>query len=229
MVHLYFHPSSPNLIWRWENLVPKSGDDFSDPSLANPTTSDLIAAKRILRYLKGTMNLGITYSTSTNEDIKEDLYAYSDASYAGCKITRKSTTGYVVLYANAAISWRSHKQSTIALSSTEAEYMASCDASQEFMYLRMLFSDLGHLKDGPTLLFQDNQGSIRLAEDFNSTKRTKHIDVKYHFIRKQVEKKRIFIDYIPTSDMVADCLTKPVGKVILERCRAKMLGLPCSN
>ena len=154
-------------------------------SMSDPCMSDFIAAKRILRYLKGTIDLGITYSNINAEN--NCLLGFSDFDWAGDKVTRKSTTGYVFLFANAAISWSSRKQPTIALSSTEAEYMAGCGVIQELIYLRMLFYDLGHLKDGPTLLFQDNQGAINLAIDFFSIKRTKHIDVKYHFIGQHIE------------------------------------------
>ncbi|MHB1850521.1 MAG: Ty1/Copia family ribonuclease HI, partial [Acidimicrobiales bacterium] len=197
--------------------VSTIGQSSSDPSL-----SDFIAAKRILRYLKGTIDLGIKYSKSSSTS--NSLFGFSDSDWANDK-TRKSTTGYVFIFANAAISWSSRKQPTIALSSTEAEYMAGCNATQELLYLRMLFQDLGQLEDGPTLLFQDNQGAINLANDFFSTKRTKHIDVKFHFIRQHIKEGRVKVNYIPTSDMVADCLTKPVGKIILEKCKVIIFGL----
>ena len=196
-------------------------------SMSDPCMSDFIAAKRILRYLKGTIDLGIIYSNINAEN--NCLLGFSDSDWAGDKVTRKSTTGYVFLFANAAISWSSRKQPTIALSSTEAEYMAGCGAVQELIYLRMLFHDLGHLKDGPTLLFQDNQGAINLAIDFFSTKRTKHIDVKYHFIRQHIEEGRVKVNYISTTKMIADCLTKPVGKIILEKCKSRIFGLHCGS
>ena len=113
---------------------------------------------------------------------------------------------------------------TVALSSTEAEYMSACSAAQEAVYLRVLLEDLKHPQNGPTVLHQDNQGAIALGSDFISNKRTKHIDIKYHFIREKVEEGVIKLQYTPTIDMVADCLTKPVGRQIMDRAKVQIFG-----
>ena len=106
--------------------------------MANPTAEDFQAVKRILRYLQGTKEIGIQYSKGESTELK----GYADSDWAGDKKSRKSTTGYIFLLGGAAISWSSKKQSSVALSSTEAEYMAACAAVQEAVYLRTLLSDL---------------------------------------------------------------------------------------
>jgi hypothetical protein len=189
-------------------------------AMANPTQADLVAAKRILRYLQGTKEVAITYSRTG----EPQLIGYTDSDWAGDRETRKSTTGYMFTMAGAAISWSSKRQQTIALSSTEAEYMAASSAAQEVMYLRALLLSLRHKQDGPTILYQDNQGAIAIGKDFVSNRRTKHIDIKYHYIRERVEKGDIQLQYLSTEEMIADCLTKPVGKQILDRAKKFIFG-----
>ena len=188
--------------------------------MANPTQNDWIAAKRILRYLKKDKRLGPTYSRNGSLT----LVGYSDSDWGGDVETRKSTSGYVFTLGGAAISWTSKKQSTVALSSTEAEYMALCAAIQEAVYLRLLLSDLGYTQNEPTLIYQDNQGSIAMAKNAIISRRTKHVDIKYHYVREMIEAGQIRLEYIPTDKMVADCLTKPVGKEVIKRTQSKLFG-----
>jgi hypothetical protein len=126
--------------------------------------------------------------------------------------------------AGAAISWASKRQQTVALSSTEAEYMAACAATQEAMHLRTLLKDLGQEQAKATVLHQDNQGAIKIAKNFTSNKRTKHIDIKYHFVKEKIQTKEIHLKYKSTEKMIANCLTKPVGKQIIDRAKKKMFG-----
>ena len=137
---------------------------------------------------------------------------------------RKSTSGYVFIFEGAAISWCSKRQPTVALSSTEAEYMAVCGATQEAFYLRALLLDLGYKQEMPTIIYQDNQGSIAMLRNAIISQRTKHIDIKYHFVREKVEEKQITLEYIPIKKMVADCLTKPVTKNVYEQAQIHMFG-----
>jgi hypothetical protein len=187
--------------------------------MTNPTVQDYTAAKKILRYLKGTMKHGPSYGRTGDRE----LTGYSDADWAGDTESRRSTTGFVFTLAGAAISWNSKRQPTVALSSTEAEYMAGCAAAQEAIYLKSLLKDLGY-SDKPINIYQDNQGAIAMGRNNMTTKRSKHIDIKYHFIREKVEEGTINLSYLPTTEMVADILTKHATKVALEKARPKLFG-----
>ncbi len=136
--------------------------------------------------------------------------------------TRRSTSGYVFNVGSAAISWSSKRQATVALSSCEAEYMGQTQATKEAIWLRRLMEELnGHLggegtavKGDPcaVVIFSDNQGAIALAKNPTHHARTKHIDLQQHFVREKVAEGHIQLDYVPTGDMVADGLTKPLAK-----------------
>lgn len=174
----------------------------------------LAAAKRVLKYLKGTMDRGIIYggTTGSTGEPSAKLLGYSDSDWAGDVDTRRSTTGYVFTLNHGAVTWGSRLQATVALSSSEAEYMAMCAAVQEAIHLRQLLKDLGHVQDQPTRILEDNQGCIALSENPVFHKRTKHIDIKYHFVRERVASNEIKIEYVATEDQLADLLTKGLSK-----------------
>ena len=121
---------------------------------------------------------------------------------------RKSTSGYVFQINGAAISWRSKKQSCIALSTVEAEYVALASAAQEAIWMRQLLTDVRNPPRGPTRIFEDNQSAICLARNPQFHGRAKHIGIKYYFIQEQVEKGTVKLQYCPTEEMIADMLTK---------------------
>lgn len=155
------------------------------------------------------------------------MIGYSDADWAGNTAnSKRSTSGYVFVLAGAAISWISKRQNIVALSSTESEYIAAISAAQEALFLRQLLQQIAPSPTTPTLLLLDNQGALKLAEGTGTSKRTKHIDIRYHFIREAVANGSIKCQYIPTADMVADTLTRPVGCPILMRNLQIMLGHP---
>lgn len=162
-------------------------------------------AKRVLRYLKGTKNYVIKF---TKDDI--NLLGYVDADWGSDKADRKSYTGYIFKLSGGPISWKSSKQKTVALSSTEAEYMALSDASKEAIYLRNLVYELTDKLDSVTI-FNDNQSAIKLSMNPIFHERSKHIDIRYHFIRETVDKNTIQLKYLETENMIADILTKSVG------------------
>ena len=169
-----------------------------------PTKGHWTAVKRILRYLKGTSNLGLIY----REDTPGIITGYSDADWAGDVGDRKSTSGYVFLLGGAAISWKSSKQTCVALSTTEAEYIALSAAAQEAVWLQKLTSDLLNESVREISILEDNQSAICLAKNPQVHGRTKHIDIKYHFIRDMVDTGRIKLTYCASEDMIADMLTK---------------------
>jgi hypothetical protein len=174
---------------------------------SEPTSTHEAVTKRILRYLNGTKDWGITFQG--NVGLK--LEAYSDADH-GAGHDRRSILGYIFLLAGAAITWSSKKQTTVALSSTEAEYMALLQAAKEIIWIQRLLSDLGREARDQDLIHEDNQGAIALAHNPEYHARTKHIDIQYHFIRECIENGKIRLQYCPTVEMIADLLTKPLAK-----------------
>ena len=191
-----------------------------------PGPQHVKGVKRILRYIKGTLNYGLRFDSSSNAEFK--LYGYSDADWAGDINTRKSTSGYIFRLGSATISWKSKRQSVVALSSTEAEYVALCSATQEVVWLRRLLAGIGFVQEEATTLNEDNQGTIALAKNPNNHLRTKHIEIKYHFVREVVERKEIQILYCATDKMIADVMTKPLPKTKFEEFRSAM-GLELLN
>ena len=185
--------------------------------MTNPGKEHWNGVKRVLRYLKGTLHFGLNFKHSENFV----LQGYSDADWAGDEITRKSMSGYIFQLGGSPISWASKKQTVVALSTTEAEYIALSLATQEAVWLRNLLSDI-YLEPTTTSIFEDNQGTIALSMNPCSHSRTKHIDIKYHFIRDLISKKQIDIKYCPTKEMVADIFTKGTCKATFEQLRTKM-------
>ena len=180
---------------------------------ANPTQSHLSAAKRILKYLKGTGYLGLSYKKCADGN----PIGYSDADWAGDVDDRHSTTGNVFLFAKGAVSWLSKKQATVALSTTEAEYVALSTATQEAIWLRRLLTNVGGPLEEPIVINEDNQRAIEMAKNPVGHARTKHIDIRYHFVREGVKNGAIFLNYVATDEMIADILTKPLPKHPFER------------
>jgi hypothetical protein len=179
--------------------------------MAKPTAQHWVAMKRVLRYIRGTAELGIVFS---GEKESRNLFGYCDSDWGGDTDTRKSTTGYIFFFVGP-ISWNTKRQPTVALSTTEAEYMAACTAAKQAIWLQQLFGELG-FPQGTTNIFQDNRGCIQLANNPVFHKRTKHIDIRYHFIRELITDMRINLPWISTKDMVADFLTKPLARDLFE-------------
>jgi hypothetical protein len=141
----------------------------------------------------------------------EMFYGYSDASFAS-ESDGKSISGHVFMSGNGPIVWGARKQRMVVLSTTEAEYVALSEAAREAAWLRNLYEELGHTQTAPTLIRGDNQGSMAIAENPQFHKRTKHFSVKVHYIREQINEKVVQVEYCPTSEMVADIMTKPLAR-----------------
>ncbi|KAI3462288.1 hypothetical protein Pfo_018951, partial [Paulownia fortunei] len=172
--------------------------DIVSRYMQNPKKSHLEAVRRILRYVKSTIDYGLLYKKG--EGCK--LFGYCDADYAGDHDTRRSTTGYVFKLGSGIISWCSKRQPTVSLSTTEAEYRAAAMAGQESTWLIQLMNNLHQLVDYPIPLYCDNQSAIRLAENPVFHARTKHVEVHYHFIREKVLQEEIEMRQIKTNDQV---------------------------
>lgn len=152
-----------------------------------------------------------TISDEKTTNSSSNLLGYSDSDYAADPHDRKSTMSNVFLLNGGAISWNSKKQRCVATSTTEAEYISLCEASKQVKWLRSLLYELEiDSVNKPTTLYGDNQAAIYLTKDPRYQARTKHIDVRYHFIRELVEKAVVQLAYCPTKDMLADGLTKPL-------------------
>lgn len=169
-----------------------------------PSVHHLGAAKRILRYVAGTANFGIRYSKVS--DFR--LCGYSDSDWAGCLEDRKSTSGHVFFLGSGAISWSSKKQDIVALSSSEDEYVAVTAAACQAIWLRRLLGDFGQVQEDATGIFCDNKASIAMTKNPTFHSRTKHIDIRFHFIRNLVASEKIILNYCNTNKQVADILTK---------------------
>jgi hypothetical protein len=189
-------------------------------------TEHWIAAKRVLRYLKGTREVGLRYTGTIRGSFT--LTGYADADYAGDKDNRRSTSGYAFTLSHGddvnTIDWKAKQQDVVALSSAESELISACSATQSAVYIRQLLVDLGFKQDEPTMIMEDNQACIAMSNNQIIQKRTKHIDVRYHFVREKVESKEVELVYIPTQHQLADILTKPLSSIRLAMIRNRMMG-----
>ncbi len=184
--------------------------------MSNLSKKHWAGIKRILRYVKGTLNHGLKF-TGNGDD--RELYGYSDANWAGDVDTTRSVSGYVFKVANSTISWCSKKQATVAKSTTEAEYVSLSHASQEAIWMRKT--------DQPILLYEDNQGAIEISKNPKFHNRTKHIDITFHFIRERISSNEIKVVYCPSDDMLADIMTKGLPKERFEKLRDMLNVCSC--
>lgn len=177
--------------------------------LEKPSSTHVGAAKRILRYINGTLNRGILYHHSMGEI---SFNGYSDSDYAGDLDTRKSTTGFVFTVNGSAITWCSRRQSSVSKSTTEAEYIAASEATSELIWLKRLLNEVVPNQFNKPTLYIDNESATKLVKNPVFHRRTKHIDVAYHFIREQHERDELAVESISTHDQLADGLTKALPK-----------------
>ncbi|GAA5980434.1 hypothetical protein JCM11641_003392 [Rhodosporidiobolus odoratus] len=171
---------------------------------------------RISRFLSGNVSLGLRYSAAPSSFSADLLTAWTDSDHAGDRDTRRSVSGYVFgvgwdSLCSTAVSWMSRRQKSVAISSTEAEYVALSETAREALWLRALLLDLGYPPTLPTLIRGDNSGSLLLATHPTSHSRTKHISVHYHSTRELVDNGTLTLKWIPTDDMVAHFMTKGLG------------------
>jgi len=179
---------------------------------ANPSPEHWTAVKRVFRYLLGTRTYSLTLGACSKDEVSIQLNGYADADWGSNPVDRKSVSGYTFLINDGAIAWSSKKQPTVALSSTEAEYIASTHAARQIIWLRQFLSELEFPEQKPTTLHNDNKGAIALSKDPQFHARSKHIDIQHHFIREKIADGLIEIIYCPTDDMLADLFTKGLPK-----------------
>ena len=191
--------------------------------MENPTEVHLLAAKRIFRYLKGTVDFGILYKRGE----KSSLIGFSDSDYAGDLDDRKNTFGVVFMLNSGAITWSSKKQQIVTLSTTEAEFVAATSSSCQAIWLRRLLEVLHNQQQGPTVIYCDNLSAIKLSKNLVLHGRSKHIDVRYHFLRDLCKDGVIDLVFCKSEDQIADILTKPLKPAVFMKLRS-MLGV-CSS
>ncbi|XP_049371095.1 secreted RxLR effector protein 161-like [Solanum verrucosum] len=155
--------------------------------MQEPSQVQFGAAKRVLHYLQGTMDYGIMYKFGGNLN----LIGYSDSGWDGSIDDTKSTSGYAFLFGSRICSWLSKKQSVVAQSTTKAEYVSAAKATSQAIWLRRIFEDTGEKQKRGTVLYCDNKSSIAIAKNPVNHERSKHISIKYHFIREAQEKGEI--------------------------------------
>ncbi|KAI1004089.1 hypothetical protein K3495_g4123 [Podosphaera aphanis] len=177
--------------------------------LSNPSSEHLQAARRILRYIAKQPDKGITFSRTKGKPILE---AYSDADFAADPSSNRSTSGTLIRLASGPISWRSHLQREVVLSTTEAEYLAATETCRQLKWIKMLLEELqlANCIEGATCtnLYVDNQSALSLIRNHDNHKRSKHIALRNHYCREQYKNGQIKVIYIPSADQLSDALTK---------------------
>ena len=183
---------------------------------SNPTKTHWTALCHVVRYLKGTLDYGLLYGTNSSLVLEP----WTDSSWGDDPNDARSTHGYIFKLAGGPISWKSQKQHSVALSSAEAEYVGESHCGTIIEWFRGLLQELdipGTVPDEPTQMYCDNQAAIGMAEKAQFNKKTKHIAIRYHYVRDLVQNGVIEMVFVPTDEMIADAMTKPVGKVKFKR------------
>ncbi|XP_043817369.1 secreted RxLR effector protein 161-like [Manihot esculenta] len=176
--------------------------------MESPTSKHLGAVKQILRYIKGTLNYGCRYVKEERKELR--LIGYCDSDLAGDIDDRKSTSRVIYFLGSNPITWFSQNQKVMALSLCQAEYVAATTGACQGVWIERFLSELRGQQDKEILLRIDNQSAIALTKNPVHHSRSKHIDVKYHFIRDCVQKGDIEVKYVKTEEQCADILTKPL-------------------
>ncbi|KAL9369366.1 hypothetical protein Peur_040565 [Populus x canadensis] len=190
--------------------------------MENPKEIHLLAAKRIFRYLQGTADFGLLYKKGEHSD----LMGFTDSDYAGDQDDRKSTSGYVFMLGTGAVSWSSKKQPIVTLSTTEAEFVAAASCACQAIWLRRILEEIQFKQQGATSIYCDNSSTIKLSRNLVLHGRSKHIDVKYHFLRDLAKDEVINLIFCRSEDQVANIFTMPLKTPLFHKLR-ELLGV-CS-
>ena len=186
--------------------------------LAKPNTKDWNQVKKLITYLKSTLNLKLKLGSLKEEN---NLIGYADADWAECRESRKSNSGYIFMLGGP-ISWSCKRQNCVTLSSTEAEFVSLAEACKESKWLQRLLSDLNWKGDNCTIIYEDNQSVLKWIETEKFTGRSKHIGVRIHFVKEYIDRKEVTCRYWPTESMIADLLTNGLAKEKFQELRSKI-------
>lgn len=183
-----------------------------------PCTDHFSALKRILRYIRGTLDYGLTIQKSSTTS----LLSYTDADWAGCPDTWRSTSGYCVYMGETLLSWSSKRQSTISRSSAEAKYRGVANVVSETCWLRNLLCELHFPPTKATLVYCDNISAVYLSTNPIQHQRTKHIEIDIHFVREKVAQGQVRVLHVPSRFQVADIFTKGLPRILFEDFRSSL-------
>ena len=203
----------PDLAWSYSELskyVQSPGKDHTD------------AANHVLRYLRGTFDQAIIYQQS--HDMASVLWGWVDSDWAADLDSRRSHTGYVLMMTGGTVSWKSRRQDCVSLSTSEAELVAASQCGQEVLYLREILSDFGYTQENPTHMYEDNLACVAMSENPVRRKVSRHIDIRYYFVRDLVAQKVMKLIPLRTHKMVADQLTKSLPALSHAKHRDVMIG-----
>ncbi|KAD3640561.1 hypothetical protein E3N88_29784 [Mikania micrantha] len=193
----------------------------------SPRTSHYNVLKRVLHYLKGTPTFGLKISKSS----ASSLLAYTDADWAGCLDTRRSTSGYCIYLGDNLISWSSKRQTTVSRSSAEAEYRAVSNVVADIYWIRNLLLELHQFHSKASIVYCDNISAIYLTANPVLHQRTKHIELDIHFVREKIQRGHIQVLHIPSRFQIADIFTKGLPRILFEDFRSSLniLAYPIST
>lgn len=209
------------------------GVHYLASNMLAPTVRHMRAAERILRYLAGTKDVGLVFGARNGDTVGDtrgrgtqldvEVCAFADADWANNKADRKSISGWIAKVNGDVVSWSSKKQRVVALSTCEAELYAEAAAITEVLWLRGILSELGlHTRTGSTV-YGDNQSTIAVSKNGYKGERTKHVDVKYHFVTESVESGKVKLQWVASSDQQADILTKALPAPQFLKLRAQLM------
>jgi hypothetical protein len=184
----------------------------------DPKEAHLVAAKRILRYLQGTLDFGLVIPRST----PTQLVVYIDADWAGCPDTRRSTSGYAVFLGGSLISWSSKRQPTVSRSSAEAEYRVVANGVAEASWLRQLLQELHHQRASASLVYCDNVSAVYLSTNPVQHQRTKHVEIDLHFVQERVALGAVRVLHVPTTSQFPNVFTKGLPSSVFTDFRSSL-------
>ena len=183
--------------------------------MAEPGITHWNALKHVLRYIKGTLDYGITYSGNPEASLQPMIY--SDSSYADCPDTGRSTHGYVITMAGGPVSWSARRQDVVTLSTTEAEYIATVHAGQTAKWLTQFMDEIYLPIERPVIIHTDSKGGQSLAKRSANFSKVRHLLVRYHWLRDAIREKELDVIHIPGTQNPADIFTKALPYVTLRK------------
>jgi hypothetical protein len=198
--------------------------------MSAPTVRHMLAAEHVFRYLAGTTSMGLVFGSrgskaavDSSKPTVVECGVWADADWAGDKSDRKSITGWVATVNGDPISWCSKKQTVVALSTCEAELYAEAAAIQEALWVRGMLAELGLGASTASTVYGDNKSTIAVSKNGVRSQRTKHVDVKYHFITDTIEAEHVQMQWVPSADNLADIFTKPLDVQTFQGLRSHLM------